>query len=163
MTESEYLLREVTANDQADVIELIHRVYNEYGDRICLDGADSDLLALPQHYRDLGGEFVVLHDSKRLVGCHAAHPLEGKERVCTFRRLYLQADRRGAGHGQRLMTWALDWARGGGFRRVEFWSDTRFQNAHRFFHRLGFQTEHASRTMHDGCIEYREYFFWMDI
>ena len=163
MTEPTSCLREVTRDDQADVIDLIHQVYGEHGDRICLEDADSDLLALPNHYRELGGEFVVLRDSMRLLGCYAAHPIEGSDRVCTFRRLYLRADQRGAGNGRRLMDWALNWAREREFRRVEFWSDTRFQNAHQFFARLGFQTEREVRTMNDGWMEYQEFFFWMDL
>ena len=61
------------------------------------------------------------------------------------------------------MIWAIDWAREAGFRRVEFWSDTRFARAHAFFGKLGFQTRGETRDMNDGFQPYSEFFFWLDI
>ena len=58
-----------------------------------------------------------------------------------------------------MMRWALECAATRGFQRVEFWSDTRFERAHRFFQRLGFQPDGRVRQMTDGLIDYQEYFF----
>jgi RimJ/RimL family protein N-acetyltransferase len=61
------------------------------------------------------------------------------------------------------MQWALDWARSQGFQRVEFWSDTRFERAHKFFLKAGFLTENTTRKMDDGIQPYSEFFFWLDL
>ena len=57
----------------------------------------------------------------------------------------------------------INWAIEKGFRRVEFWSDTRFERAHQFFARFGFQRDGRQRTMHDGHTPYKEYFFFLDL
>ena len=58
---------------------------------------------------------------------------------------------------------AIDWAVETGFERVEFWSDTRFQRAHRFFEKFGFQRSGEVRTMNDSHQEYQEYFYFLDL
>lgn len=162
MTSSLFELRPVRVDDRQAVIELIGRVYEEYGEQLCLDDADSDLPRLPQAYLERQGEFVVLTADDRVIGCHAAHPLLAPG-VCTFRRLYLDPAHRGGGHGGRLMQWAVDWARTSQHPRIEFWSDTRFRHAHTFFQRWGFQTEWKTRRMTDGIEPYEEYFFWRQL
>ena len=61
------------------------------------------------------------------------------------------------------MDWAIEQARQEEFKRIEFWSDTRFTRAHRFFERIGFQRDGRIREMSDGWIPYQEYFFWYDL
>ena len=155
-----FQLRPAVAADQPGIIELINRVYEEYGDRICLEQADGDLLDLQTVYWKPGGEFVVLENNGTILGTHAILPLVDKENCCTFRRLYLDKSLRGTQWGETLMKWALDRGRERGFERVEFWADTRFTRAHRFFRRLGFQTNDQVRKMTDGWEEYQEYFFY---
>lgn len=159
----EITLRPVRAEDVPGVIALVDTVYREYGDRICLDDADRDLLTIHEHYHQQGGDCVVLSVGARVVGLHAVVPLEGKAGICTFRRLYLDKSLRGFGWGERLMQWAVDRAIEMGFRRVEFWSDTRFTRAHRFFGRLGFRQTGEVREMRDAFEPYHEYFFCRDL
>ena len=156
-------LRPPVVADCAGVIALVDAVYREYGDKVCLDDADRDLTEIHQHYARLGGQCVVLTDGQHIFGLHAVVPLADRAGVCTFRRLYLDRSLRGAGWGEKLMRWALDTATTLGFQRVEFWSDTRFERAHRFFARLGFLRDGRERTMTDAWEPYREYFFYQDI
>ncbi|MFP6574875.1 MAG: GNAT family N-acetyltransferase [Pirellulaceae bacterium] len=152
-------LRPAVASDQQGIIDLVTRVYGEYGDRICLDRADGDLLDLQASYWEPGGEFVVLERDGVILGTHALLPLVDQDGCCTFRRLYLDESLRGQQWGEYLMQWALERAREKGFERVEFWSDTRFTRGHRFFQRLGFQSNGQVREMNDGWEDYQEYFF----
>lgn len=156
-------LREATKADQAAVVDLIDRVYREYGEKICLEDADSDLLDLEGNYLRKGGCFVVLEGPQGIVGSHAVLPIDLDTGLCTFRRLYLVPELRGSGTGVELMTWAIDWAKQAGLRRVEFWSDTRFERAHRFFERLGFIKNGRVREMDDGHDPYREFFFYREL
>jgi GNAT superfamily N-acetyltransferase len=142
---------------------LIDAVYREYGDRLCPENADQDLLDIEGHYLRAGGAFVVLDDAGQVRGTHAVLPEATRPGVCIFRRLYLDAALRGGPWGQRLMQWALDWARTQSMRRAEFWSDTRFTRAHRFFARCGFQRDGRIRTMHDGWMPYQEYFYFLEL
>lgn len=152
-------LRPYQDSDKDGLIALIDGVYREYGDAVHLAGADADLLDIRASYLDSGGTFVVLSDGD-VMGSHAVVPLEPEGKCCTFRRLYLAAHLRGSGWGERLMDWAFERAREQGFERVEFWSDTRFSRAHRFFQRLGFQPDGRTREMDDGLVPYSEFFFW---
>ena len=157
------LIRAATFNDQPSIIGLITSVYVEYGEKICLEGADADLTDIKNFYVQQGGQFWVLVEGSTVIGTHAALPADSPE-ICRFRRLYLAKPQRGvSGWGARLMQVAIDWAREQSFRRIEFWSDVRFERAHQFFAKSGFRTDGNMRTMHDGHEPYHEYFFWMDL
>ncbi|MFP6871909.1 MAG: GNAT family N-acetyltransferase [Verrucomicrobiales bacterium] len=157
-------LRKATNNDSAALIVLIDSIYSEYGEVMHTTGADSDLLEIEGQYCGRGGDFVVLEDGQdHIVGCHAALPIDPGAGLLTFRRLYLEKSLRGGGHGIRLMDWAVQWAREKGYRRVEFWSDTRFTAAHKFFENYGFEGTGEVRDMNDGALPYSEYFFRMSL
>lgn len=156
-------LRPAHPADQDAIMALIDTVYREYGDRLCPEQADHDLLDIPGHYFRLGGAFIVLDEAGQVRGTHAVLPEALRPGVCVFRRLYLAAAWRGGPWGTRLMQWAIDWALDHGMHRVEFWSDTRFTRAHAFFARFGFQRDGRRRTMDDGWMPYQEYFFFRDL
>lgn len=61
------------------------------------------------------------------------------------------------------MQHTIDWAIEAGFRRVEFWSDSRFHRAHRFFEKFGFVRTQRVRTMDDGHAPYSEIFFYRQL
>ena len=66
------------------------------------EGADRDLLDINQNYHEKGGDFVVMIDQeKKIVGSHATLPINKKDRVLTFRRLYLKKTHRGEGVGKK--------------------------------------------------------------
>ncbi len=160
-------LRSATVSDREGVIALIDSVYAEYNDSVCLEGADADLLALPDYYHRLGGEFWVLIETDTagdqiVVGTHAAFAIDAEAQRCGFRRLYLSKRLRGLGVGYGLMQVALDWAWERGMRRIEFWSDVRFERAHRFFEGFGFRRDGRVREMRDGLTPYSEYYFYLD-
>lgn len=160
--EEKWKLRRAKNEDSASLVELVGTVYREYGDEVDVDGFDRDLLAVEDHYSDKGGEFVVLEAQGRVVGAHATQPVDRGEGLVTFRRLYLFRDFRGCGAGKLLMDWALDWSRERGFRRVEFWSDTRFERAHRFFASYGFKRG-GVRQVTEGRLSFFEHFFARDL
>jgi len=157
------LLRLASSQDCPSVIHLIDGVLREYGDEICLTGADQDLMDITGHYDQVGGAFVVLDDDARIRGTHAVVPDDSRHDVCFLRRLYLDKALRGGEWGSRLMDWTLEWATAHGARRVELWSDTRFERAHAFFRRCAFQPDGRERTMDDGLVPYREYFFYREL
>jgi len=156
--------RPATDADSQALIDLISRVYDEYGEVMHTAGADSDLLTIEASYADRGGAFIVLEDDTgKVVGSHATSPIDPDSGLLTFRRLYLDRSLRGQNYGNQLMDWAIEWSRDHGYKRVEFWSDTRFVHAHRFFNRLGFTKTGEIRDMDDGALPYSEFYFCMDL
>lgn len=133
----------------AEVIELIHRVFDEYG--FIWDPEDEfwDLLveerAFP--YRSpIGGMWVIRDEEGTVVGSVAANRVDGPS--VELHRLYLDSHLRGQGLGRKLFETAVEWARDHGAWRIELWSDTRFEDAHRLYERLGYvKTE--SRKLDD--------------
>ena len=97
-------IRKASNSDSDEIISLITSVYDEYGEIMFTEGADKDLLDINQNYHERGGDFVVMIDQeKKIVGSHATLPINKKDRVLTFRRLYLKKTHRGEGEGKRLM------------------------------------------------------------
>ena len=157
-------LRAATDADSDALVALIGSVYDEYGEVMFTEDADSDLLDVESRYAGCGGAFVVLENGAGdVVASHATLPIDPEAGLLTFRRLYLDKSLRGTGLGIELMDWAVDWSREQGFRRVEFWSDTRFEHAHQFFERYGFTKTGEVREMDDGALPYSEYFFFMNL
>ena len=159
-----------TCDDSDGIVALIDGVFKEYGDRICITpgGSEADVLDIESGYRSKGGEFWVLETIvdgvSQIVGTHATRPdPENPTEVCTFKRLYLDRDLRGTNCGRDLMQVTIDWAREKEFKRIEFWSDTRFKRAHRFFEKFGFQTNGDRRHMTDSVVPYSEDFFFLEL
>ena len=86
----------------------------------------------------------------------------GVERVdddtAELHRLYVDPEWRRRGLGDALMQSALEWCRVRGIGRMVLWSDTRFENAHRLYTRLGFQRR-GERTVEGDINDSREYRF----
>ncbi|MBT7982161.1 MAG: GNAT family N-acetyltransferase [Verrucomicrobiales bacterium] len=157
-------IRTATNADSEEIIALISSIYDEYGEIMYTDGADRDLLDIHRHYHESGGDFVVLeNDQKKIVGSHATLPKDKSAGLLTFRRLYLEKTMRGSGAGKTLMDWAVKWTEDHNYKRVEFWSDTRFKRAHQFFENYGFQKTGEIRDMDDGALPYSEYFFSLNL
>jgi putative acetyltransferase len=152
-------LRPATSQDSDAIAALIADIYQENGEELCPEGGDADLLDIEASYAGRGGAAVVLLDGGKVAGCHATLPIDPDAGLITFRRLYLRRDLRGGSAGRELMQWALDWARDRGYRNVQFWSDTRFTRAHRFFERFGFRKTGRIRDMDDGSMPYSEFEF----
>ncbi len=152
-----YAIESVGYDAAPDVIELIHRVFDEYG--FIWDPEDEfwDLLSEEQAfpYRAPIGAFWVMRDeSGTVVGSIAANRVDGP--TVELHRLYLDARLRGKGLGRRLVETAVEWAREHGAWRIELWSDTRFEDAHRLYERLGY-VKSGSRKLDDvnDTVEFR--------
>ena len=149
-------LRNASNADSEKIVQLIDNIFREYGDRVCLEKADADLLALETNYGEPLSHFYVLEDEGKVCGCVAALRVDNS--TGTIRRFYLAKELRGSGWGERLFHLAVDWCRNAGLSKIEFWSDTHFHRAHRFFERNGFR-KGETRDMDDSHEPYQEYRF----
>jgi N-acetylglutamate synthase-like GNAT family acetyltransferase len=152
--------RPATADDVPAVMLLIGRVFAEYGLLLMPVFEVPDLLQFDAHYTAPHGAFWIMHDDTRVVGSVGVDRID--ERTAELHRLYVDAGQRGRGIGQRLVETVLDWARVQGLARVVLWSDTRFENSHRLYRRLGF--EQLGERVVEGDINHsREYRFERDV
>jgi putative acetyltransferase len=137
------------------VIALIDEIYREHGDSICLENADSDLENIEKNYFETGGCFWIYKVDGRVVGSVAVRPEPSQ---LLLKRLYLNVAFRGSGVANQLLKKVTDWAKDNNYRRIYFWSDTRFKRSHRFYLNKGFQKGRI-REMNDGNMPYTEYYF----
>jgi putative acetyltransferase len=125
------------AADAPPVIQLIGRVFEEYG--FVYDPALEvpDLLAFDSHYTAPRGAFWVIRHDGGVVGSVGVERLPGG--AAELHRLYLDAHLRGKSLGRTLVEAVLDWCRAEGIGHLVLWSDTRFDRAHLLYERMGFR------------------------
>jgi putative acetyltransferase len=84
-----------------------------------------------------GGAFFVMEDERgRVCACVSVdYPAAAQAEL---HRLYVRPDKRRLGLGERLVKLVEEQAAGSGATSVVFWSDTRFNGAHRLYERLGY-------------------------
>ena len=156
------ILRPATNADRDAINALIGSIYAEYGERLQPDRADSDLQDIERAYAT--GYFMVLVDGNHIIqGTVALVPSPERPNACELKRVYLEAALRGAGTADVMLDWACETALSLHRPRMECWSDTRFERAHAFYAKRGFQRGPHTREMLDGWAPYREYFFFKDL
>jgi GNAT superfamily N-acetyltransferase len=81
-----------------------------------------------------------------IVGCIA---LKFNAEGPYLSRVYLRREVRGLGLGRWMSAQMLHIARKQGFLRIHLWTDTRFEDAHRMYQKLGFTFTGDIRSLHD--------------
>ncbi len=156
MTSATVAISPATAADVPAIVDLIGRVYAEYGFVYDPHVEVPDLFAFDAHYAAPRGAFFVVRDGGTIVGSVGVERVDAD--TAELHRLYLDAERRGRGTGRALVETAFAWCRAGGFRRMILWSDTRFDRAHRLYLKMGFN-QSGERTLSDDLNDTREYGF----
>lgn len=116
----------------------------------------ADLRAPGSAFAANGGAFWVVEDGRsRVAACVAVDFPDAA--TAELHRLYVRPNARGRGLGARLVRLVEEHARGCLARRVVFWSDTRFRDAHRLYARLGYDRFPDVRELGDisGSVEHR--------
>ena len=146
-------------DDDADaLIALIASCYAEYpGCILDVDHEAPELRAIASAYRDRGGAFWVAENDGSVVGCVGIAAASEPGGVA-LEKLYVGAAARRHGLGTRLTERVETAARERGATFVELWSDTRFEDAHRLYERLGYRRGPETRELHDASNSV-EFFF----
>ncbi|WP_457094924.1 GNAT family N-acetyltransferase [Microvirga sp. P5_D2] len=144
----EPVLRPVVDEDAQDLFGLLSLCFAEYPGCF-IDPHDDlkDLRAPGSHDRKNGVLWVTEDERGRVCACVSVDfPATG---TAELHRLYVRPDQRGKGLGSFLVHAIERYARAAGARRMIFWSDTRFTDAHRLYKRLGFTQTGAQRNLGD--------------
>ena len=137
MTPPAFRVEPATTADAAQVIELIGRVFVEYGFIFDRGMEVPDLLEFASHYLPPKGAFFVIRIGEAVVGSVGIERLEGA--TAEIHRLYVDRSFRGQGMGRALVEAVLAWCRNESLKRLVLWSDTRFERAHVLYERMGFR------------------------
>ena len=150
------VITRATRADAPWVIDLIGRVFVEYGWIWEPATEVPDLLRWTPHYEPPHGAFFVVREGERIVGSVGVNRVG--DGTAELHRLYLDPALRGRGLGEALVNTILDWCRTHGVPRLVLWSDTRFMHAHRLYLRTGFR-QTGERDLPEDINQTREYSF----
>ncbi len=129
-------IRAFVPDDLTGVERLVARTLGEFGFGAHAEAASRDLADAAARYAGPRAGLWVAEEEGAIVGMVAIRPKEGA--TCELKRLYVRADCRGAGLGDRLYLHAEAFARAAGYTRIWLDSSRRFQKAHRLYLRHGF-------------------------
>jgi putative acetyltransferase len=153
---NELAIRDAVDGDAGGLIALVAACWSEYPDIVLdVDGEVPELRAIATSFASAGGRFWVVERDGRIVASVGAVPA-AEAGGLELRKLYVLKELRRRGLGARLCGLVEDEARLRNLRFVDLWSDTRFQDAHRLYERLGYRCGPATRALGDrsGTIEY---------
>lgn len=141
-------MRELSDSDLETVVNLITDiVVNEFNIQLMLDGFDSDLPNLYQHYnKDIGGCFWVVekvdtnnnNNNNQIVGTLAIRNLSQFVSACELKRMFLLKRYRGLGIGQVMLDAALGFAKKLGYSNIYLYGSKDLQRARNLYLHNGF-------------------------
>lgn len=149
-------IRDARDDDSWDLIGLIAVCWAEYpGCILDVHGEEPWLLAPATGYTEQSGRLWVAEQDGRVVASVAMRPT-AEQRCVALKSLYVARAARRQGLGERLVGLVEAEARGRDATAVELWTDTRFEDAHRLYERLGYMRGPESRELHDlsKSVEY---------
>jgi putative acetyltransferase len=150
------LIRDGADGDSWDVIGLVAACWSEYPNCVLdVDGEVPYLRAVASAFAGWGGRFWVAEDGGRAVACVGCAP-GGTPDELELRMLYVGRRWRKRGLGERLAALVEAEAEARAATSIVLWSDTRFEDAHRLYERLGY-TRGPTRELHDlsKTVEYQ--------
>jgi putative acetyltransferase len=101
------------------------------------DTLDSDLDDPVRHYRGAGGELWLLEDEAGIIrGTTAVRPLGGAD--AELKRMFVEREWRGRGHGHALLLGAVEFCKRAGFRRLLLDTTLELERALRLYRAFGF-------------------------
>ena len=146
--------------DDAAVAAIIRTVMPEFG--ACGPGFaihDAEVDAMCAAYRIPRAAYFVLKKDGRIVGGAGVAPLLGGDPgTCELRKMYLLADARGFGQGERLLSLCLSEAQRLGFTTCYLETTSKMNQAQRLYEKLGFtpRATPSGATGHFSCDKWYE-------
>jgi N-acetylglutamate synthase-like GNAT family acetyltransferase len=152
------VMRAARDSDAQELFGLIALCFAEYPG--CYVDPHDDLVDLLRPATAMaakGGHFWVVEDGNGHIGACVSVDFP-RSRVAELHRVYVRPDLRRRGLAERLVRFAEREAGARGAERLFFWSDTRFEAAHRFYERLAYRRTGEERALGD-ISHSREYRF----
>jgi putative acetyltransferase len=152
---SDIIIRSARDEDSEGLILLISNAFSEYPG--CVLDVDVDMPELRKPATAVvkeSGRWWIAELDGAVVGSVAVTPEQ--KTIVELKKLYVSPLARRRGLGAHLVALAESEARSREARTLFLWTDTRFEDAHRLYDRLGFIRAPGTRALNDGSntIEY---------
>lgn len=144
----EMIIRSARDEDSEKLIRMIDGVFAEYpGCILDVDAEMPELRAPATAARVDSGRWWVAELDKKIVGSIAVVP-DG-DGIVELKRLYVASSARRRGLGAHLVNLVESEARQRKASSIFLWTDTRFEDAHRLYDRLGYARAPRTRVLND--------------
>ncbi len=130
-------IRDYLDGDADALWPLLERGLAVYGLVPDAQTTDRDLLDVPASYLRNGGRFRVLEEGRRVIGMYGL--FNAGDDIAELRKMYLDPDRKGQGHGKRLLEDAIRIARDAGFRTLALETNRLLIEALGLYRKYGFR------------------------
>jgi len=145
-----FSLRPARDCDAPALVALVAAVYRSYpGCILLVEAEEPELLAPGSAYAPDGAWWMVEHGGATVASA-ALRPSSMRPGEGELRKLYVAGACRGQGLGAALVRLVEAQAFARGFRRLHLWTDTRFDEAHRLYRRLGWAQQPLTRALDDA-------------
>ncbi len=98
-----------------------------------------------------GNDLIVVEQDGGIIGCMQLTIIHGISRKgmsrCQIEGVRIAKSARGGGIGEKMMKYAITYAKSKGCGLVQLTTDTRREDAHRFYERLGFIASHVGMKL----------------
>lgn len=152
-----FSIRDARDDDSLDLIGLVARCWSQHpGCVLDVHGEEPDLLAPASAFARGQGRLWVVEAGERLVGSIGVRPSQEDGDTALLLKLYVDPTVRRRGLARRLVDLVEEESARRQARRVELWSDTRFDDAHRLYEALGYERLPETRELRDlsHTVEY---------
>jgi carbonic anhydrase len=129
----------------AAVRALLREYWNSFGFTPCFQNFGDELAGLPGAYAPPGGRLAVAKIGDESAGCIALRRVDGDR--AEARRLFVRPAFRGLGLGRALLDWAMDEARGAGYREIVGDTMPAMRDALALYDRMGFERVGAAAAV----------------
>ncbi|OMP29833.1 GNAT family N-acetyltransferase [Mangrovimonas sp. DI 80] len=154
MSKNNIVIREIMAEDDAQVAAVIRDVLIEFGvPKVGTAYEDVALDCMTKMYSAPKMVYYVLDDNGKVIGGAGIAPLEGEVNVCELQKMYFLPEARGTGLGSAMMTKCLEKAKELGFKKCYLETLPYMKAATKLYGKVGFEPLEApmGNTGHYSC------------
>lgn len=137
--------------------EDMRRLVDHFYDK---DSYTALMAALPEKHARPRGIICLATVAGKPEGCGMSHPLNAED--CEIKRVFVRADLRGSGAGEKLSRALIEQARLDGYKRILLDTNAQFHGARRLYEKLGFRERGPYSSIPDD-IRSMMVFYEMDL
>lgn len=149
------LIRKIQKTDEADVAHLIRSVLVEHDvPKVGTAYADPQLDCMFDTYSQPNSVYFVVVEQGRIIGGAGVGPLSNAiENICELQKMYLLAEARGVGIGEKIMQMCLDAAKEFGYEKCYLETMPCMKAAQKLYRKSKFEylCEPVGNTGHSAC------------